>query len=58
MGRLEHGFAAFGLILKTGWRVNDIVFNQLLRASVMRRGWTRPQTYCFGECLSLAAHPM
>jgi leucine-rich PPR motif-containing protein len=23
MGRLEHGFAAFGLILKTGWRVND-----------------------------------
>jgi hypothetical protein len=23
MGLLNHGFAAFGLILKTGWRVND-----------------------------------
>nr|BBM89975.1 pentatricopeptide repeat containing protein [Sorghum bicolor] len=31
MGRLEHGFAVFGLILKTGWRVNHIVFNQLLK---------------------------
>ncbi|KAG0528424.1 hypothetical protein BDA96_05G010300 [Sorghum bicolor] len=32
MGRLEHGFAAFGLILKTGWRVNDVVVvNRLLK---------------------------
>jgi leucine-rich PPR motif-containing protein len=31
MGRLEHGFTAFGLILKTGWRVDDIVINQLLK---------------------------
>jgi leucine-rich PPR motif-containing protein len=31
MGCLEHGFAAFGLILKTGWIVNDIVINQLLK---------------------------
>jgi leucine-rich PPR motif-containing protein len=31
MGRLEHGFAAFGLIPKTGWRVNNIVINQLLK---------------------------
>jgi leucine-rich PPR motif-containing protein len=28
---LEHGFAAFGLILKTGWRVDDIVITQLLK---------------------------
>ncbi|CAD6229376.1 unnamed protein product [Miscanthus lutarioriparius] len=31
MGRLENGFATFGLILKTGWRVNGIVINQLLK---------------------------
>ena len=31
MGRLEHGFAAFGLILKTGWRVDVVVINQLLK---------------------------
>ena len=31
MGHLKHGFAAFGLIHKTGWRVNDIVINQLLK---------------------------
>ncbi|XP_066338076.1 protein Rf1, mitochondrial-like [Miscanthus floridulus] len=31
MGRLENGFAAFGLILKTGWRVNDIIIAQLLK---------------------------
>jgi leucine-rich PPR motif-containing protein len=31
MGRLEHDFAAFGLILKTGWRVNRIVITQLLK---------------------------
>ncbi|OQU82832.1 hypothetical protein SORBI_3005G027680 [Sorghum bicolor] len=31
MGRLKHSFATFGLILKTGWRVNDIVINQLLK---------------------------
>jgi leucine-rich PPR motif-containing protein len=32
MGRLEHAFATFGLILKTGWMGNDIfvVINQLL----------------------------
>ncbi|KAJ1274230.1 hypothetical protein BS78_05G046300 [Paspalum vaginatum] len=28
-GRLELGFAAFGLILKTGWRFNGMVINQL-----------------------------
>jgi leucine-rich PPR motif-containing protein len=28
---MEHGFTAFGLILKTGWRVNEIVINQLLK---------------------------
>jgi leucine-rich PPR motif-containing protein len=31
MGHLENGFTTFGLILKTGWRVNDIVINQLLK---------------------------
>jgi leucine-rich PPR motif-containing protein len=31
MGRLNHGFAAFGLTLKTCWRVNGIVINQLLK---------------------------
>ncbi|KAG2560616.1 hypothetical protein PVAP13_8KG080100 [Panicum virgatum] len=31
MGRLELGFTAFGLILKTGWRVDGIVINQLLK---------------------------
>ena len=31
MGRLELGIAAFGLILKTGWRVDGIVINQLLK---------------------------
>jgi hypothetical protein len=31
MGRLKHGFAAFGLILKTGWRVDHIVINQVLK---------------------------
>ena len=35
MGRLEHGFAAFGLILKTGWSMASpeapIVINQLLK---------------------------
>jgi len=31
MGFLEHGFAAFGLILKTGWRVNDIVITHLIK---------------------------
>ncbi|CAD6258418.1 unnamed protein product [Miscanthus lutarioriparius] len=30
MGHLEYCFAAFGLILKTGWRVSNIVINQLL----------------------------
>jgi len=35
MGRLEHSFAAFGLILKTGWSMASpeapIVINQLLK---------------------------
>jgi pentatricopeptide repeat protein len=31
MGRLKHDFAAFGLILKTGWRVDHIVINQVLK---------------------------
>jgi leucine-rich PPR motif-containing protein len=31
MGRLGHGFATFGFILKTGWRVDDILVNQLLK---------------------------
>ena len=31
MGRVELCFAAFGLILKTGWRVDGIVINQLLK---------------------------
>jgi len=31
MGRLEHGFSVFGLIIKTGWRVDDVVINQLLK---------------------------
>jgi leucine-rich PPR motif-containing protein len=26
-----HGFPAFGLILKTGWRVDEVVINQLLK---------------------------
>jgi pentatricopeptide repeat protein len=32
MGHLDHGFATFGRILKTGWMVNTIVFNNLLQA--------------------------
>jgi len=28
---MEHGFAVFGLILKMGWRVNEIAINQLLK---------------------------
>ena len=31
MGRLDLGFAAFGLILKTGWRVDAIVISPLLK---------------------------
>jgi pentatricopeptide repeat protein len=31
MGRMEDGFAAFGLILKTGWRVDEVVIGQLLK---------------------------
>jgi pentatricopeptide repeat protein len=30
--RLDHGFATFGRILKMGWMVNTIVFNNLLQA--------------------------
>jgi leucine-rich PPR motif-containing protein len=37
MGRLELGFAAFGLILKTGWRVDDIVISQLLKGLCDRK---------------------
>jgi pentatricopeptide repeat protein len=32
MGRLDHGFATFGRILKTDCMVNAIVFTHLLRA--------------------------
>jgi pentatricopeptide repeat protein len=32
MGCLDHGFATFGRILKTGWMVHAIVFTHLLRA--------------------------
>jgi pentatricopeptide repeat protein len=32
MGCLDHGFATFGRILKMGWMVNTIVFNNLLQA--------------------------
>ena len=31
LGHLEDGFAAFGFILKTGWRVDEVVINQLLK---------------------------
>ena len=37
MGRLDLGFAAFGLILKTGWRVDAIVINQLLKGLSNRK---------------------
>jgi leucine-rich PPR motif-containing protein len=32
MGHLEYCFSTFGLILKTGWRVNNIVITQLLNS--------------------------
>ncbi|CAN6357610.1 unnamed protein product [Urochloa humidicola] len=31
IGRLDFGFCAFGLILKTGWRVNAVAINQFLK---------------------------
>jgi leucine-rich PPR motif-containing protein len=58
IGRLDFGFAAFGLILKKGFRVDAVAFNQLLNGlcDAKRVGeGVRPWTYCSGECLSLAA---
>ena len=37
MGRLDLGFAAFGLILKTGWRVDAIVISPLLKGLSNRK---------------------